>query len=193
AQAEQGSLMNSIMMAEVRAMAFERRELWDEAIARYREALATDPTLEFAIEGIERAQRRADLEAKVEALIETPGRLLNDEGRADANLVLEEALAIEDPGPMHTALTERLAGLIEVASTPVNVTLVSDSATEVTLYRVGNLGTFATRELELKPGEYTAVGARRGYRDVRETFTVLPGRENRPVTVVCVEAIQGLP
>ncbi|HUF72768.1 MAG TPA: hypothetical protein VMR74_07720, partial [Gammaproteobacteria bacterium] len=46
AQAEQGSLMNSIMMAEVRAMAFERRELWDEAIARYREALATDPTLE---------------------------------------------------------------------------------------------------------------------------------------------------
>ena len=193
AQAEQGSLMNSIMMAEVRAMAFERRELWDDAIARYREALATDPTLEFAIEGLERAQRRADLEAKIEALVETPGRLLNDDGRADASLVLEEALAIEDPGPMHTGLTERLAGLIEVASTPVSVTLVSDNATEVTLYRVGDLGAFTTREIDLKPGEYTAVGARRGYRDVRETFTVLPGRENGPVTVACVEAIQGPP
>jgi tetratricopeptide (TPR) repeat protein len=189
AQAEQGSLMNSIMMAEVRAMAFERRELWDEAIARYREALATDPTLEFAIEGLERAQRRADLAAKIEALIGTPGRLLNDEGRADANLVLEEARAIEDPGPEHAAQTERLARLIDVASTPVSVTLVSDNATEVTLYRVGELGTFMTHELSLKPGEYTAVGARRGYRDVRETFTVLPGAENGPVTVICVEAI----
>jgi hypothetical protein len=70
------------------------------------------------------------------------------------------------------------------------VTLVSDNATEVTVYRVGELGTFAARELELKPGRYTAVGSRRGFRDVRETFTVLPGRENGPVTVVCVESIE---
>jgi tetratricopeptide (TPR) repeat protein len=188
-QAEQGSLMNAIVMAEVRGMAFERRELWNEAIARYREALATDPALTFAIEGLERAQRRADLEAKIEAMIETPERLLSEEGLADAKLVLEEASAIEDPGPTHTELAGKLAGLIEVASAPVSVTLVSDNATEVTVYRIGDLGTFTTHELTLRPGQYTAVGARRGYRDVRETFTVLPGRENGPVTVICVEEI----
>lgn len=189
AQAEQGRLLNSILMAEVRGQAFERRELWTEAIARYREALETDPTLTFAIEGTERAQRRADLAAKLDALIDTPNRLLNEDVLEDARGVLDEAMAIEDAGPAHRAQIEQLSGLIELASAPVSVTLVSDNATEVTLYRIGELGTFTTRELELKPGQYTAVGSRRGYRDVRESFTVLPGRENGPVTVICVESI----
>jgi tetratricopeptide (TPR) repeat protein len=190
AQARQGELLNSILMAEVRGQAFERRELWEEAMDRYQEALDTDPTLTFAIEGLERARRRADLEAKLEALIGEPNRLLNDEVLADARRVLEEARAIEDPGPSHQSQTERLANLIDLASAPVSVTLVSDNATEVTVYRVGELGIFSTRELELKPGRYTAVGSRRGFRDVRENFTVLPGRENGPVSVICVESIE---
>jgi len=43
--------------------------------------------------------------------------------------------------------------------------------------------------LELRPGTYTAVGSRKGYRDVRETFTVLPGRALPTVLVRCVEPI----
>jgi len=189
AQAEQRQLLNSIVLAEVRASAFERREVWDEAIARYREALAIDPTLSFAIEGLERSQRRADLLAKLDALIESPRLLLSEDVLQDARNVLAEALAIEAPGPTHTSRTEELAGLIDLASTPIGVTLVSDNLTEVTVYRIGDLGVFMTKELSLKPGQYTAVGARRGYRDVREAFTVLPGRNNGPVTVVCVEEI----
>lgn len=189
AQAEQGQLLNSILMAEVRGQAFEKREMWDEAMARYREALAADPTLKFAIEGLDRAQYRADLEAKLKALVDTPNRLLNDDVLGEARQLLEEARKIEDPGPAHESLTSKLADLIEIASTPISVTLVSDDATEVTVYRVGELGTFNTRQLELKPGQYIAVGSRRGYRDVRETFSVLPGRENGPVTVICEESI----
>jgi len=33
------------------------------------------------------------------------------------------------------------------------------------------------------------VGSRDSYRDVRQTFTVLPGRELEPIRVVCVETI----
>jgi tetratricopeptide (TPR) repeat protein len=189
AQAEQQQLLNSIVIAEVRGMAFERRELWDEAMARYREALEVDPTLSFAIEGLERAQRRADLQAKIDALIDSPRLLLSDEVLQDANSVLVEARAIDNPGPAHTSRAERLAALIDLAATPIDVTLVSDNVTEVTIYRVGELGTFTSKQLSLKPGQYTAVGARRGFRDVRQPFTVLPGRDIGPVTVVCVEPI----
>jgi hypothetical protein len=45
-------------------------------------------------------------------------------------------------------------------------------------------------QIALKPGSYTAIGQRAGYRDVRETFAVLPGVDNGPVTVVCTEQIQ---
>jgi hypothetical protein len=181
--------LNSIALAEVRGRAFERRELWDDAMARYREALALDPTLSFAIEGLERAQYRADLLAKLDALIDSPRLLLSDEVSTDAGNVLAEALAVDDPGPIHSSKTEQLAALVELASTPIGVTLVSDNMTEVTVYRVDELGTFTSKELELKPGRYTAIGARLGFRDVRKQFTVLPGRDNAPIEIICVEPI----
>ena len=189
AQAEQGQLLDAIAMAEVRAMAFERRELWDQAIIRYEEALETDPTLKFAIDGLARSQRRADLDVKLQALIDTPRLLLAEDVFADAGGMLDDARAIDQPGPRLTSQTEQLARLMELASTPIPITLISDGMTEVTVYRVGELGQFTSTSLTLKPGTYTAVGHRAGYRDVRENFSVLPGAANEPVTVICTEAI----
>lgn len=188
-QAEQGKLLNAITMAEVRARAFERRELWDQAIARYREALAEDPTLSFAVEGLARSQARADLDAKLQALIDSPRLLLTEDVFEDATGLLDQARAVEEPGPRITDQTEQLAHLMELASTPLPVTLVSDGLTSVTIYRVGDFEPFMQTELVLKPGNYTAIGHRNGYRDVRETFSVLPGAANGPVSIICVEPI----
>jgi len=58
---------------------------------------------------------------------------------------------------------------------PVTVTLYSDGQTEVAVYHVGRLGTFTEHRLELLPGEYTVVGTRAGYRDVRKQLQVPPG------------------
>src|SRR5690606_23270818 len=60
-QAEQGAKLDQIALAEARALAFETRELWEQAIAQYEAALATDATLAFAQAGLERAGARADL------------------------------------------------------------------------------------------------------------------------------------
>jgi hypothetical protein len=71
----------------------------------------------------------------------------------------------------------------------VAVQLESDGETEVTVYRVGRLGRFQTRQLELRPGSYTVVGSRRGYRDVRRELEVAPGQSPPPLRIVCQEAI----
>ncbi|MGD8340694.1 MAG: hypothetical protein PVH89_07915 [Gammaproteobacteria bacterium] len=188
-QAEQGQLLDAIAMAEIRGMAFERRELWDQAISRYREALETDPTLKFAIDGLARSQSRADLDVKLQALIDSPRLLLAEDVFADAGGLLDQARAIEEPGPKLASQAEQLAALMELASTPIAITLISDGATEVTVYRVGELGQFTSKSLSLKPGNYTAVGHRVGYRDVRKNFSVLPGAANEPITIACTEAI----
>jgi len=67
--------------------------------------------------------------------------------------------------------------------------VVSDNLTEVVIYRVDRLGVFPRRELKLRPGTYTAVGSREGFRDVRVRFEVSPGGPSQQVTVVCTEKL----
>jgi tetratricopeptide (TPR) repeat protein len=189
AQAEQGRKLQTIEVAEARALAFERREMWQEAIERYEAALSEDATLEFARAGLARSRARADLDAKLENLIANPNLLFTDSVLADARRITDEARAFATPESRISTQVARLDELISLASTPVRVELTSDELTEVTVYRVGELGAFATKELQVRPGTYTAVGSRDGYRDVRETFTVLPGRPLPPIRIVCTEPI----
>ena len=188
-QAEQGRELAQIEMAEARALAFERRELWDRAIVQYETALEADATLEFAISGLARSRERSDLDAKLLNLVDNPELLLSDNILAEAEVLVTQARAIPEPGTRLSEQLARLDQLIVAAMTPLPVQLQSDELTEVTVFRVGRLGTFSTRQIEVRPGTYTVVGSRMGYRDIRKTFTVLPGREMTPISVVCEEPI----
>ena len=188
-QAQQGAELDRIALAEARAIAAETVERWDRAIQIYRELLAEDPSLGFAQSGIERSQLRADLEAKLVNLIDNPALLFSDQVLSDAGALLDEARAVEDVGTRLEGQIAELDRIVELASTPLTVELRSDELTNVTVYRVGQLGTFAATQVELRPGNYRAQGTRNGYRDVLVDIIVRPGRTIAPVDVRCVEPI----
>jgi tetratricopeptide (TPR) repeat protein len=188
-QAQEGERLGKIALTEARALAFERRELWDQAIGQYKGALADDPTLVFAKTGLERSELRAGLDAKLRNLIDNPTLLFGDTVLADARKLVVEARGIAEPGPVLTDQIGKLDRLVTLAGTPIAVRLTSDQHTEVTVYRVGALGSFAAKELQLRPGTYTAIGSRNGFHDVRQTFTVVPGRTLPPINVICSEPI----
>jgi len=188
-QAEQGQRLDEIALIEARATVAEATERWARAIDFYETALETDATLVFAQEGLERSRRRNDLDSKLAYLLENPSLLFDDGILADARTLLVDAQSIAESGPRLGEQASELDRLLRLASTPIPIELQSDEQTEVTVYRVGALGTFAQTTLELRPGTYTAVGSRDGFRDVRETFTILPGRQLEPVRVECSEPI----
>jgi tetratricopeptide (TPR) repeat protein len=188
-EAQEGAKLGKIALTEARALAFERRELWDQAIAQYQGALADDPTLVFARTGLERSESRAGLDAKLRNLIDNPTLLFGDTVLADARQLVVEARAVAEAGPVLKDQTDKLDRLVTLAATPIAVQLQSDQHTEVTVYRVGSLGAFAAKDLQLRPGTYTAIGSRNGFRDVRQTFTVVPGRTLPPISVICSEPI----
>jgi hypothetical protein len=82
-----------------------------------------------------------------------------------------------------------LSRLLKRAATPLKVQLISDNATNVAIFKVGQFGSFSARELELRPGVYVAVGNRAGYRDVRLEFRVAPEIEMKPIVIQCEEQI----
>jgi hypothetical protein len=84
---------------------------------------------------------------------------------------------------------EELRRLLATMRTAVTVRLLSDERTEVSVLRVGALGRFREKALELRPGTYVVTGTRAGYRDVRQTLVVPPGRSPAPLEIRCHEAL----
>jgi len=73
--------------------------------------------------------------------------------------------------------------------TELPVQLRSDGKTDVIVFRVGSLGSFAEKQLSLLPGDYVAVGRRDGFRDVRVEFSLRPGKPMATVMVQCGQKI----
>ncbi len=174
---------------EVTAARLVAEERWTEALALYEQALANDPSLAFAQRGKARALPRADLSRRLQNVIERPERLASAAVRAETDALLERARGLSDQGPVIRSQISRLEMLLPDFDRPVTLALESDNATEVAIQRVGYFGAFERRELELKPGQYTIIGRRQGYRDVRREFTLAPGIEPQTIVVRCVEPI----
>ena len=171
-----------------RAEDAEADERWDEALAAYNSILKSDPSQQFAQDGRDRAAARLQLHDSLQAIIDRPDRLADEQARADAAALLQEAQKVDSPGPVLRLQMARVAALLPEFTRTVRISLVSDGLTEVSISGVGNFGGFTRREVELKPGHYTLVGSREGYREVRRDINVSPG-QTQTVSVSCYEPI----
>jgi hypothetical protein len=172
-----------------KALEAERSEDWGKALASYQVVLSLDKSIRFALQGKERALKRKQLEERINYYVKKPSVLESDQSLEKALSLLEEAKRVDPQGPRFTQQLQQLQKLIALAQTPVSVTIASDSMTEVAIYKVGKLGRFTTRELTLRPGTYTVVGARDGFKDVRQKFAVKAGEGPLHITVTCNEKI----
>jgi len=178
-------------VAAVRAHAqgLEAQERWEDALAAYDAALRQDGSLSFAQAGRARAGARLQLEESLQSLIDHPDRLAAPEVRDQAVVLLQTAQEQPSPGPVLRSQIAQLTSLLPGLDKPVHLSLVSDSLTRVAIPSVGSFGSFARRDIELKPGRYTVIGTRDGYRDVRRDITVSPGQQSQTITVSCSEPI----
>ena len=164
-------------------------EDWSDAVAIYRKVLARAPQAAFARQGLVFAEDRERLHQQLDHYLQDPTRVYSEQPRLNAQKLLESAA---NPPPGEVRLREkmeRLQVMITEATTPRIVTLNSDGLTTVQIYHVGRLGQFTSQQLELRPGTYTVVGSRPGYRDVRQTLTVKPGVEQQALDIRCEETV----
>ncbi len=171
------------------ARRFEEQEDWPAAIGRYEAALAIDGTVSAATAGLTRSQSRRALDLELAKIISRADRLNDEKVWQAANSRLTLAREIQQPGPRLASQISELADLLEIAAIPVPVRFESDNLTEIIIYKVGKLGTFEVRTMDLRPGSYVAVGSRDGYRDVRRDFLVVANGEMPPVVLRCEEPI----
>ena len=179
----QGQRVASLQLLEARAVSAESDERWDEALAAWREAAGLEPGLASAREGIARSRPRAELQQRIDALLQHQERLWDPAGRGEARTVLAMAAEAGNPRQRLAVTTADLERLAAAAEKPVRLRLESDGLTSIAIYRVGQYGTFSQREVELLPGRYTVVGTRTGFRDVRREVVLMPGAAPPAVVV----------
>jgi hypothetical protein len=189
AQTEADEKLARLQVLKAEAAAFESQERWADAASRYEAALSLSSDLPDARAALARARERAALDERLRRESANADRYNDDAVLGKARALLASARAISDPGPVLGAQVAALEELLRVAVIPVAVSFQSDNLTEVTVFKVGRLGTFASRTLELRPGAYTAMGTRPGFRDVRRNFRVDRGGDAAPVIVRCEEPI----
>ena len=188
-QVDQGLRLDRIVTLEQEALSLQESEHWDAAATTYEEILAIDENLAFAIDGLGNARRMTTLHQQLDDYIKEPDRLSVPSVMDEATKLVIRVTTMGDIGPRLSEQRDELSRLLKRAATPVSVELVSDNQTAVSIYKVGALGRFTNRRLELRPGTYVAVGARPGYRDVRLEFQVAPEVDMQPVVVRCEEQI----
>jgi serine/threonine protein kinase/tetratricopeptide (TPR) repeat protein len=178
-----------IAQLQRQAQTAAKAEAWAQVLDHYRQVLGIDPAIQFAVRGAARAEERLRLEKRVAYYMAHPDDLANETYLAKAEQLLVELRQASPQGPRLQSQIATLDRMVQNARTTVVVTLTSDDQTEVTVYRVGRLGQFLSRTLELRPGAYTVTGARDGYKDVRHTIRIRPGQGPTQVTVQCTEKI----
>jgi eukaryotic-like serine/threonine-protein kinase len=188
-QLEQEERTATIATRLASARTHEAAERWQPALADYQAVLQLDATVAAAQQGVERASPRAVLNDELQLYVTQPERLFSPPVRDSARVTLGRARAVTPPGPLLEKQIATLDEWLKRASIPVQVALESDNLTQVTIYRVGELGLFTRKAVELTPGKYTVVGTRPGFRDVRREFTVVPGVDPAPVVIRCEDKI----
>jgi len=164
-------------------------EKWAGALEAYLQILKIDPTIQFAIEGKQQSLQRLQIAKRINFFLDTPGVLENDRQLENAVLLLQQINAMAPKGPQLSTQINQLERLITDAQTPIKVIIESDSLTDVAVYKVAKLGRFATRELDLKPGTYTVVGARDGYKDIRRKIVIKAGQKPMHLIIKCMVKI----
>lgn len=188
-QADQALKLAQLDRLQRLATAAERDLQWQKARDLYLAALTIDPNVGFALRGRQRTMDRITIARRIDFYLTQPETLFNDRHLENAVQLLLDAGQVAPRDPALAASLNELDQLVTAAQTPVRVTITSDNRTDVAVYRVGRLGRFEAHDLHLRPGAYTVVGVRDGYRDVRLSVTAKPGAGPLTVRVVCNEKI----
>ena len=164
-------------------------ENWQAAFDLFTRALTLDGSAGFAQDGKTQASQRLKLHAQFDHYLDKPERVYSPEPLANAGILLTSASAAPADEPLLARKIAALQTLVSQASTPIQVQLRSDGETEVAIYHVGKLGRFVQHQLQLLPGNYTVIGSRQGYRDVRKSMKVSPGSASVSQLIICEEQI----
>ncbi len=182
---------------QLKAIINESNEQWSRAENNYESILKIDSNTSFAIVGKERTKYYSHLNRLLDAFIEKPQRLQNNQVFIKSKKSLkyvqfeinQKALIKKNKIPKLIKKITLAKNIIDAYSTLIDITIRSDNETQIMIYQVAKFGQFNEKKIQLRPGRYTIVGSKEGYRDFRNTINITTNDSKRFINVICKEKI----
>jgi hypothetical protein len=184
-QVDQSIRLARIEAYRQKATTAEKAENWGQALDAYLQVLKIDANVQFAAQGKKRALDRIRIDKRINFFLQQPSALESDRQLENAMALMAEIKEIDPKGPKLKDRFKKLVRIVDAAQTPVKIIIESDTFTDIAVYKVGKLGRFESRQLNLRPGTYTVVGTRDGYQDVRKKIIIKPGQSLVRISIKC--------
>ena len=165
------------------------KEEWEKAASLYKKALLIEPGSVTARDRLKSALKLSKLIEELKRIDRDPFLLGNPAFKQRIKKLIAASISNPDCGPKTRNLISRAKTTLELFHTPKKVHLYSDGKTDVIIYRVGRLGRFHSMLIKLRPGVYTLLGRRPGFRDERAVLKVSPFEANTTLTLSCRQRI----
>lgn len=177
----------------------ENNENWTSAINYYNKILQIDSNMSSILVNKKRSLIYQSIDQSLNKVLNKPERLQNDKVFEGAKKLLQ-SVKVEmkekknllypiQKTPKLNSKIIKVESIINQASIPITVTIVSDNLTEIIIYKVGKFGKLIEKNIILRSGSYTIVGSRSGYRDYRKILKIDAKKPSIVVRVECREAI----
>lgn len=147
-----------------KALTAEKADDWNTAKQHLELALKEKPADKKISDKLADAERIVSLLATLKRLQANPYRLAKQQTKTEADIALIQSQPFTQKSPTLTKTRAQLESTIRAVNTPIQVTVLSDGNTFVSVRGVGNVGTTTSKVIELKPGPYTFEGKRQGYK-----------------------------
>jgi len=150
----------------------EEREDWANAKESYNQILLMSNTNADAKIGRERIEQYISIESQMDRYISKPERLSSRDVMIEA-IKFESRLNDLPLGPRMKKKFDTIKSSLDDLSKKYEINVFSDGKSEVSIQRAGSLGKFKEISITLRPGEYTFIAKRSGYKTVMKTIMII--------------------
>ncbi len=166
-----------------------REDNWPAAMGFYQDAAALYPDNAEVLETISMVEQILRHDAEVTRLLQSPERLSAANVRAEAERAVGDADLFRAMSASLARNIDALQAAIARQNREIEVWVVSDKLTTVSVRSVGQVGQVDRYRIRLKPGQYVFEGRREGYRTKAVPVTISPEDNQVEVTVISDERI----
>lgn len=166
-----------------------RQDDWQKARLYFASAAKDAPENKTVAEGLQRADHFIELLASLGRYLKNPYRLSNSDVRKEAKKRLVQAEQVSGYSFAIKTQALQLSELMTRVNRLIPVTVISDNKTYVLVRSVGKVGVVFQKNIELKPGNYTFEGARKGFKSKLVQAFIPYDQDSFRVRVICDELI----